>query len=125
MNTDAHLDAPTKRTVERADRSSTESTPVRRGHFPWPTLVVLLLGAGLIRFNIWWYRRDTRPVADLKTMAAWMAREQYARAEPALRERLRRAPHDGEARTLLAKVFAARGDVRGRALQQNSQATLH
>jgi hypothetical protein len=123
MITDAHLDAPTERTVDRPDRSSTESTSVRRGHSPWPTLVVVLLGAGLIGFNIWWYRRDNRPVAGLKTIGAWMAREQYARAEPALRERLRGAPHDGEARSLLAKVLAARSDVRGCALQQNSQAT--
>jgi hypothetical protein len=70
------------------------------------------------------YRRDTQPAADLKTIGFGMAREQYALAEPALRECLRRATHDGEARTVLEKGLAARGDVRGCALQQNSQATL-
>jgi hypothetical protein len=58
-----------------------------RGHFSWPTSVSVLVGAGSIGFNIRWYRRDTRPVAVLKTIGDWKAREPYAGAEPGLRER--------------------------------------
>jgi hypothetical protein len=72
-----------------------------------------LLGIGLLGFNLWWYWRDTRPVADMATISGWMAREQYTLAETALRERLRRSPHDGDAHTTLAKVLAARGDLPG------------
>jgi tetratricopeptide (TPR) repeat protein len=79
--------------------------------------VTVLLALGLLAFDAWWYWRDARPVADLKTIGSWIAHEQYARAEPALRERLRRAPHDGEARMLLAKAEAGRGDLLGCARQ--------
>ncbi len=101
-----------------------ESTSVWRGHFSWPTLVVVLLDAGSIGFNIGWYRHDIRPVADPNTIGARMAREPYVRAGSAFPDHLRQAAHDGEARTLLAQALAARGDVYGRDLQQNSQATL-
>ena len=47
-------------------------------------------------FNAWWYWRDTRPLSDGKTIALWMNRQQYDLAEPELRERLRRSPHDAE-----------------------------
>ena len=81
----------------------------------------ILLGAGviasLIGFNAWWYWRETRPLPDLRTVSDWMQREQYARAEPVLREHLRRSPHDGEARTMLARVLAGRGDSLGCARQ--------
>jgi tetratricopeptide (TPR) repeat protein len=68
---------------------------------------------GLIGFNAWWYWRDTRPVADSRTIDGWIGRGDYARAESALRERIRRAPHDGALRMTLARVLAARGDVLG------------
>ena len=38
-------------------------------------------------------------------------------AEPALREHLRRAPHDGELMIMLARALAARGDLLGCARQ--------
>ena len=72
-----------------------------------------IVSSGLLVFNGWWYWRDTRPLADLKTIGTWMGREQFAEAELALREHIRRSPHDGEARTMLAKVLAAQGDLQG------------
>jgi len=46
-----------------------------------------------------------------------MRREQYPQAETALREQLRRSPHNVDARMLLARVLAARGDAIGCARQ--------
>jgi thioredoxin-like negative regulator of GroEL len=73
-------------------------------------LLAIGLIAGLVGFNIWWYRRDTRPVAAPATIEAMIGRKQYVQAEAALRERLRVSPHDGEARTALGRVLAARRD---------------
>jgi tetratricopeptide (TPR) repeat protein len=75
--------------------------------------VVWAVAAGAIAFNLGWYWRETRAVPRLATIAGWMARQRYAEAEPALREHLRRSPDDGEARTMLARLLAARGDSRG------------
>src|SRR5258707_3818250 len=105
MITDAYLDATRASTVQPADQSSMRPAPNSRRRFPWMGLGAVFVGIGLLGFNLWWYWRDARPVADVKTIGAWMTREQYALAEPALRERLRRSPRDGEARTLLAKVL--------------------
>src|SRR5262249_42824239 len=50
----------------------------------------------------------------------WIRKEEYGPAGKELREHLRRAPHDGAARMMLARVLAARGDLAGctRELQQ-------
>jgi len=80
-------------------------------------LVGACLLVGLLAFNVWSYWRDTRPLPDLNTISDWMRREQYAPAETALREQLRRSPHDGETRMMLARVLAARGDTLGCARQ--------
>ena len=79
--------------------------------------MAMLLCIALIGFNAWWYWRDARPAPDIKTIEALMSREQYIQAESALRERLRRSRQDGEARLLLARTLAARGDTQGCALQ--------
>jgi tetratricopeptide (TPR) repeat protein len=79
--------------------------------------VLMALVTCLAGFNAWWYWRDHRPVPDLETVAVWMSRQQYAQAELALRERLRRSPIDGEARIDLARVLAARNDLLGCARQ--------
>ena len=73
--------------------------------------------ASLSAVNAWWYWRDTRPLPDVNTISDWMRREQYTRAETALRELLQRSPHDGETRMMLARVLAARGDTLGCARQ--------
>jgi tetratricopeptide (TPR) repeat protein len=76
-----------------------------------------LIVVALIGFNSWWYWRDNHPVADLKAIASWLAQEQYALAEPALREHIRRSPHNGEVRMMLGRLLAARGDYIGCARQ--------
>jgi tetratricopeptide (TPR) repeat protein len=68
---------------------------------------------GLTAFNAWWYWRETRPLPDVNSISDWMRREQYTRSETALREQLRRSPHDGEARMMLARVLALRGNLLG------------
>jgi tetratricopeptide (TPR) repeat protein len=52
-------------------------------------------------------------VPSLATIDGWMARQRYDEAEPALRQYLERSPDDGAARTMLARLLAARGDARG------------
>jgi tetratricopeptide (TPR) repeat protein len=42
-----------------------------------------------------------------------MARDQFAKAEPNLREHLRRSPYNGEARMMLARLMAAQGNLHG------------
>src|SRR5271166_3020651 len=117
MITEAPHDTPTTCTADQTDRSSPRSDQGRRRRLPWPALMAMLLCIALIGFNAWWYWRDARPAPDIKTIEALMSREQYIQAESALRERLRRSRHDGEARLLLARTLAARGDTQGCALQ--------
>jgi tetratricopeptide (TPR) repeat protein len=69
------------------------------------------LALGLLGLNAWWLWRDVRPVADLKTASRWVTDGRVAEAEWALREHLRRSPHDGEALMLLARALAQRGDT--------------
>ena len=117
MITEAPHDTPTTCTADQTDRSSPRSDQGRRRRLPWPALMAMLLCIALIGFNAWWYWRDARPAPDIKTIEALMSREQYIQAESALRERLRRSRQDGEARLLLARTLAARGDTQGCALQ--------
>src|SRR5262249_46738352 len=49
----------------------------------------------------------------LPTISGWIRADRYAEAESALREHLRRSPRDGEARSMLARVLAARKDMFG------------
>jgi tetratricopeptide (TPR) repeat protein len=74
--------------------------------------IVILLG-----FNAWWYWRDNRALPELRTVSEWMRREQYGRAELVLREHLRKSPHNGEARMMLGRALAGRGDLPGCARQ--------
>src|SRR5262249_44140503 len=75
------------------------------------TLLVLTPIPGGIAFNAWWSWRDTRPVADLRMIEIWIGNREYGPARKELREHLRRAPHDGAARIMLARVLAARGNL--------------
>jgi tetratricopeptide (TPR) repeat protein len=74
-----------------------------------------LLG-GLVGLNSWlaW---ESRPVPDLRAIAQLMSRESYGEAEKALRQHVRRSPHHGEARMMLARVLAARNDLAGSAAE--------
>jgi tetratricopeptide (TPR) repeat protein len=87
------------------------AVPGRCAH--WRQPVAWSVAAGAIALGIGWYWDVTRPRPGLAAIAVWMARGRYAEAEPALRERLRRSPDDGAARTMLARLLAARGDSRG------------
>jgi tetratricopeptide (TPR) repeat protein len=73
--------------------------------------------AGLSAFNVWWYWRDNRSLPHLKTISDMMRQEQYVDAASVLGEHLRRSPYDGEARMMLARALAARGDLLGCARQ--------
>jgi tetratricopeptide (TPR) repeat protein len=74
-------------------------------------LTGLILGG--IAYGGWWYWRDARPVADLRTIDLWIGKGDYGAAGKELREHLRRAPHDGAARMMLARVLAGCGDLAG------------
>ena len=76
------------------------------------SLVTGLIVGGIVLF-VWWYWRDTRPVADLRTIETWIGNREFGLAGKELREHLRRTPHDGAARMMLARVLAARGDLAG------------
>jgi tetratricopeptide (TPR) repeat protein len=80
-------------------------------------LLAVAILIGLAAFNFWWYWRDTRPLPDLETMVQWLAREEYVRGTAALREHLRRSPHDATARAVLARMLAGQGDLLGCAHQ--------
>ncbi len=74
-------------------------------------LAVVKLGlvAGLAGFNVWWYLRDARPLADNQTMERWMARGAAERVLVEQREILRREPHNAEARIALGRALATSG----------------
>jgi thioredoxin-like negative regulator of GroEL len=72
----------------------------------WPVVL------GLIGWNAWRFWED-RPLPALKTVAAWMEAGREADAERALRAHLARSPQYGEARLMLARLLANRGDVLG------------
>ena len=53
---------------------------------------------------------QSRPVATDATISEWIRDEHFAKAEVALRERLRRSRWDNQARITLARVLAARNE---------------
>lgn len=110
---EVQADAQENQAVGRVPRSGRRRTL-------WRQLLAWTVTVAVLGFNVWWYRRDTRALPTLATIGRWMAQQRYAEAEPALREHLRRRPHDGEARTMLARLLAARNDSLGcaRALHQ-------
>lgn len=67
----------------------------------------------LFGLNGWWAWRDVRPVADLPEINNWLSQGRLPDAEWALRERIRRSPHDGAALSLLSRMLATRGDSLG------------
>lgn len=112
------LDAPPAPARTKAARPGRRRWPV--GLLFWAVVVAL------VAWNGWRLYRDSRPLPDLRTVERWLypsrtgarkadaamtvAPERLDEAEWALREHLRRSPHDGEARMLLARVFDARND---------------
>jgi hypothetical protein len=105
---------------ERPLKLATAPVVLMYGHRlgPWALkLVVTCTIAILSGVNVWWYWRDNVALPNLKTVSEWIRREQYTRAEPVLHEHLRKSSHDGEARMMLARVLAGRGDLLGCARQ--------
>src|SRR5262245_54535890 len=91
--------------------AETPTPPLRRRRgrrlIPWTfrALVVCLVG-----FNAWWVIREARPVSGLDAIGRMISRGEYDQSDRALGEWLRRSPQYGEARMLLARSLAARGD---------------
>jgi len=106
MTTTSEVAIPTERPLNPPAQS-----PESRNGLRLLQLVGIIVALGLLGFNAWWYWQDTRPIPDLAAISRLVSREQYTQAEPALREYLRRSPHDGEARMMLARVYAARGNL--------------
>jgi tetratricopeptide (TPR) repeat protein len=98
-------------------RAPASRVPPHERRLLWLKPVIWLFSGGLLIFNLCWYWRDSRPIADLETISNWISQEKYSQAEPDLREHIRRASHNGEARVLLAKVLGAKGDLLGCAKQ--------
>jgi tetratricopeptide (TPR) repeat protein len=99
-----------------AGRASFVPDPAARWRAaPFRTLTLLVTGLilGGLALIVWRYWRDTRPVADLRIIEVWIGHREYGLATKELREHLRRAPHDGAARMMLARVLAASGNLPG------------
>ena len=88
-------------------------TNSRRRRAPGWTSAGLLVIAIVAAANAWWYWRDNRVLPDLDRLSHWMRTGSTDRVEPILREHLLRSPHDAEARILLARALAGRGDLLG------------
>jgi len=109
MSTETKLaDSTTPRAPTRQRRAFFSGRAARLGYWG--------LVAGLLALN-GWLAWEARPLADLKTITEWMSQERYPAAEKELRAHLRRSPHNGEARLMLARVLAARNDLLGCALE--------
>ena len=99
-------------TVPGAPVSRRRRRSVRWAIVPAAWAATLAL-AGLNARWLW----EARTLPDLRAINAMIAANDLAGAESALWSTLRRSPHDGDARTALARVLAARGDTRGCAEQ--------
>lgn len=73
----------------------------------WGFRLAFLAAVGL---NIWLFLRDRGGVESLKNLRTLVDQRRYAEAVEGIRDRLRRSPHDDEARMLLARSLA--GDRR-------------
>ena len=103
----SHVAVPSEYRLAQATAAPVNANQARRiGSFA-RALVGTCLLVGLSAFNAWWYWRDARALPDANTISDWMRREQYPRAESALWEQLRRSPHDGETRMMLARTLAS------------------
>ena len=116
MLTMSNMTAPVERPLTPVAAPVTAAHGRQSGSLVWrlvgACVIVILSG-----FNVQCYWRDTRTLPHLNTVSDWIRREQYLRAETVLREHLRRSPHDGEARMMLARALAGRGDLLGCARQ--------
>jgi tetratricopeptide (TPR) repeat protein len=70
----------------------------------------------LIGLNVWW-TWDKRPLESLSTISGWIDQNRLTDAESETRRWLRQTSHHGQARILLSRVLAARGDFLNSAKQ--------
>ncbi len=110
MTIDTSLTDPTAQPAEVQSARPTVARASRR-RLPWGRLALIVAIVVTLGFNSWWYWRDTRTVPDLKTITNWLRSQRSVEAEAALRQILRRSPHDDEARVMLARAIGARGDL--------------
>ena len=82
---------------------------MRRFAADWGYRVIVV---ALVAWNAWWLGRDFWPIPDIRSVEQLIARGQHEDAMRALRAHLRRSPRDGQARMLLARSLAARGDLK-------------
>ena len=72
-----------------------------------------MIVVALVAWNAWWLGRDYWPIPDIRSVGPLIAGGKREEADAALRAHLRRSPRDGQARMLLARSLAARGDLLG------------
>jgi len=85
--------------------------PARLRKLAFRALTLVLLALNLVRL------RDAWPPAEPAAIARMLERNRLDDAEQALRDRLRRAPHEGESRLKLARILLRRGDMAASAAQ--------
>src|SRR5262249_59028427 len=112
----AHENPPAwRREIERARASPPPPHPARAGGYRWAgRLAMSIVILALIGLNAWW-AWDARSLESLPSLSRWVDQKRLDDAEWELRRWLRQSPHHGEARMLLARVLAARGDLLGSA----------
>ena len=99
------------------DRSTFAPRRVRINGRGWiGKLCFWILTVALLGLNAWW-SWDNRPLDSLTTISGWIDQSRLADAEREARRWLRRSPHHGEARILLSRALAAKGDFLGSADQ--------
>jgi tetratricopeptide (TPR) repeat protein len=103
----APIDAADSRGADEESAGRSASRSARR---LWRPLRWFLL-LGLLAINAWWYWRASEPQVSNKVIETWLDQHRGDDAERALKRRLARSPHDGEAHALLAKLLAQRGDT--------------
>ena len=85
--------------------------PARLRKLGFRALILALVALNLVRL------RDAWPPADPSDIARMLERNRLDDAEQALRDRLRRAPFEGETRWSLARILLRRGDMAASAAQ--------
>jgi tetratricopeptide (TPR) repeat protein len=106
------MSSATKNDKALTRKAAGDSPGVLRSGFVRLSCWFLVLGLIALNARLAW---ESRPLPDLATISRLMQKERYSEAEKLLRAYLRRSPHQGEARMMLARVLAARNDVAGSA----------
>jgi tetratricopeptide (TPR) repeat protein len=103
--------------VEISAAANSAPPPLHDRRRAWAgRLTFWILVLGLIGLNAWWLW-ESRPLESLGAISGWVNQKRLDEAEAELRRWLRQSPNHGEARALLSRVLAARGDFLGSARQ--------